>query len=247
MALDSENNLSTFPLKNFDRFISACKERNIGEVNITGTNTDPLLYKSIPKLVKALRDSINGVTVGIRTNGALAEKMIDQLKLFDKVSFSIHSTNPDVYRKIMGQGNVPNLSYLLPSLKRVKVNVVLCKENIENGDVFQTIEHLINSGVKTINLREPYGQPHVGDPMKSNGFISKETILGMPVYKIGNTKIVYWDVHYVEVESVNLYANGNVSEDYPITRGHDVTGNVSDQSHFPGGRIQEQWISLRRK
>lgn len=53
--------------------------------------------------------------------------------------------------------------------------------------------------------------------------------------------VTYWDVHYVEVESVNLYANGLVSETYPVTAGHHPTGFVLDQSHFGVGRQSEQW------
>jgi hypothetical protein len=50
------------------------------------------------------------------------------------------------------------------------------------------------------------------------------------------------DVHYVEVESVNLYANGQVSITYPITKGYDPSGEVLPQYRFPGGRIHEQWL-----
>lgn len=62
-------------------------------------------------------------------------------------------------------------------------------------------------------------------------------------------EIAYWDVHYVEVESVNLYANGVVSEDYPVTRGHDpIYGNVKDQGNYlKSGRQQEQWLSAKKK
>lgn len=53
--------------------------------------------------------------------------------------------------------------------------------------------------------------------------------------------MLYWDVHHVEVESVNLYANGRVSETYPITEGHSDKGFVNPQWMFPGGRLTEQW------
>lgn len=67
-------------------------------------------------------------------------------------------------------------------------------------------------------------------------------VLGMPSYNYRGMSVTYWDVHYVEVESVNLYANGSVSITYPITKGYDPSGLVLDQSHFPGGRIHEQWL-----
>ena len=47
--------------------------------------------------------------------------------------------------------------------------------------------------------------------------------------------------NYVAVESVNLYAQERISINYPITRGHDETGIVLDQSHFTNGRHTKQW------
>jgi pyruvate-formate lyase-activating enzyme len=254
MALDGENNLDTYPLKNFDKFVKACTDRSIGEVNLTGTNTDPLMYKHLPRLTQALREAIPGVKLGLRTNGALALKNMDEVRLFDKISFSIHSHDPVVYRKIMGQGTPPFLFDIMPKLsdKAVKINMVLCPENMKDDGWLESMLSFIGDGVKTINLREPYGQPHIGNPMESElakklGFERLADFLGMPQYEVGGAKVTYWDVHYVHVESVNLYANGNISEDYPVTRGHDVTGDVKDQSNFTGGRVRDQWITLKKK
>lgn len=246
MALDSENNLGTFPLVGIEHFVERCLDKSVTEVNLTGTNTDPLLYRHIPALRGYLENKIPGLKLGLRTNGALAISRIEDVKCFDKLSLSVHSLNEKIYRSIMGTGSVPDIQKILEltAPRPLKVNVVLCKENTETGDIWKTIDGLIAMGVKKINLREPYGQPTIGNPIKAPAF---DTILGMPRYQLGGCSVVYWDVHYVEVESVNLYANGNVSEDYPITRGHDPTGTVKDQSHFPGGRVQEQWITLRRK
>lgn len=247
MALDSENNLDTYPLVGMDRFLFRCRERSVREINLTGTNTDPLLYRHIGKLREQLDRNIPNLKFGLRTNGALAVSKIDDVKLFDKLSLSIHSLDETIYRSIMGSGSVPDVAKILEltAPRPLKVNVVLCKENTQTGDVWKTIKGLIGMGVEKINLREPYGQPKIGNPLKYSR--PTDMVLGMPRYQMGKCSVVYWDVHYVEVESVNLYANGNVSEDYPITRGHDVTGQVKEQSHFPGGRVQEQWINLKKK
>lgn len=70
---------------------------------------------------------------------------------------------------------------------------------------------------------------------------------GSPTYQFTRSlSITYWDVHYVEVESVNLYANGRISLDYPITRGHTDLGIVKDQSNFVHGRQVEQWVSKKQ-
>jgi hypothetical protein len=166
--------------------------------------------------------------------------------LFDKASISITSLDPHLYRKTMGQGTPPNVEKILRMSKfnDIKINIVLCPETVLTKDVFKTINKLIDMGVRTINLREPYGQPHIGDPME-HWFRNTSTTFGMPTYHHRGAWITYWDVHYVEVESVNLYANGVVSTTYPITKGHDpVTGTVKGQEHFTNsGRVCNQWLN----
>jgi hypothetical protein len=66
----------------------------------------------------------------------------------------------------------------------------------------------------------------------------------MPTYRWKDMLVTYWDVHYCEVESVNLYANGRVSLTYPITKGHDYRGKVIPQEQWGAehGRHVEQWV-----
>lgn len=254
MALDPYDNLSKENLDGFDVFIEKCKEKNIGEVNLTGSNTDPLLYKFQPQLIQKIRTLIPGVRIGLRTNGVLAAKNQELVKLYDKMSISITSLDPTIYKKTMGQGTPPNLKEILnikPEMD-IKINMVLCPETIESKDFYKTLRLLKKFGIKRVNLREPYGQPHIDDPLKNSSYEGikylKQT-LGMSTYSFGDMEITYWDVHYVEVESVNLYANGVVSEDYPVTRGHDpIYGNVKDQGKYlKSGRQQEQWLSIKKK
>jgi len=251
MALDPLNNLNVWPLKNIDYFIMACVSKGVNEVNITGSNTDPLLYKHTLKLKNYLQSKIPQLVFGVRTNGVLIKQRQDIWNAYDKASITVCSINPNTSMKMMG-GVSPDIREVL-SLSRgkdLKVNVVLGPENTgENvSDLVNTLDYLTSLGIKRINLREPYGQPHIGDPLANNCGSHPDIVLGMPVYHWlhnGNTcEVIYWDVHYVEVESVNLYANGKVSTTYPITKGHcDETGKVLDQSNFANaGRIREQWI-----
>jgi hypothetical protein len=229
MALDPLNNL----------------KKNIKEINVTGSNTDPLLYRHIYKLTWLLRQSIPGVRIGLRTNGVLIlSNHKDLWTLYDKVSISVTSLDPELYTQTMGMGTPPNLEKIIAMgpTKELKLNVVLCPETVQTGDIFQTIAKASDLGIKRINLREPYGQPCIGDPLK--GILKSETsTYGMPTYKWGSTLVTYWDVHFVEVESINLYANGIVSTTYPVSKGHcPDTGKVLDQGHFnQSGRIIEQW------
>jgi hypothetical protein len=145
---------------------------------------------------------------------------------------------------MMGSGKPPDLATILanhPNMD-IKINVVLGPENVNGGDIFKTLETLQGMNVRRVNLREPYGQPHIGDPLAKSPAKYVKQVLGMPSYDYRGMSVTYWDVHYVEVESVNLYANGKVSITYPITKGHDPSGTVLPQVFFPGGRIHEQWL-----
>jgi hypothetical protein len=246
MALDKENNLNQIP-KNIGKFLRECMERNVREICMTGTNTDPLLYKKTFELLDYIRYIMNNkVPLAIRTNAVLYDKQV--FGSYDKASITICSFDPEIYVKMMGSGKPPDLAMILanhPNMD-IKINVVMGPENVNGGkdvpDIFKTLEILQGMNVRRVNLREPYGQPHIGDPLAKSPATYVKQVLGMPNYNWGGVSVTYWDVHYVEVESVNLYANGKVSLTYPITAGHDPSGKVLPQIMFPGGRIQEQWL-----
>lgn len=247
MALDPLNNLKTFPLKGLDEFIEKCLEYNINEINITGTNTDPLLFNYTKELKEKLLEKIPNLIFGIRTNGVLSKAKSEVLKLYDKGSITICSFDDDIHKQMMGKGKPFQINEWLQFYKHftdLKINCVLGIENTETKDFLKTLDILNDFGIIKVNLREPYGQPNIGDPMKANGFISKTNVLGMPIYKFKNISVCYWNVHFVEVESVNLYANGNVSITYPITKGYDdILGDVKPQTEFKRGRNFKQWLS----
>ncbi len=251
MALDPLNNLNEWPLKNIDRFVEDCLLHNINEINVTGSNTDPLLYKHTKELRKYLEERIPDLKLGLRTNGALALRHPEIMDLYDKASLSIHSFNPAIYKKMMGEGTPPELEKILSIFgsKPLKINMVLGPENTNpthpfSSDLFSSLFYIskFSKKIKKVNLREPYGQPHIGDQLAQRLPRLKD-VYGMPCYMLGGLEVTYWDVHYVEVESVNLYANGNISILYPVTKGCDKeTGCVKGQEKWlKSGRQVEQW------
>lgn len=243
--LDPLINLDTWPLDNLGEFVRECKEKNVNEVNVTGSNTDPLLYKHTKKLRKRLDSEFDNLKMGIRTNGILAFEKPEIIDQYDKGSFSITTFDPDLYKKTMGQGTPPNVEEIVQSWPEMdwKANVVLCPETVVEKDILKSIEKFQKRGVKKVNLREPYGQPPLGNPLQEWGFEKDGEHFGMPYYMFGDLEVTYWDVHTVHVESVNLYANGEVSITYPVTEGHSPeNGKVEPQSEFEEfGRQKEQW------
>lgn len=245
MELDSYNTLNSFPLPSIDQFVQECLNKGITEINMTGSNTDPMLYKHTEKLRRYLEKKIPGLIFGIRTNAV--KRNYSLFQFYDKGSITICSFDPAIYKAMMGQGKPPNIEEIMTRTshwRSRKINVVLGPENL-GRDLFNTLNVLAQNKIEKVNLREPYGQPHVGNPLIGEfDRLQVEDTLGNPNYAWGEALVTYWDVHYTEVESVNLYANGVVSSTYPITKGHSKKGTVKDQSNFNHGRHREQWVSL---
>lgn len=242
MALDSYNTLDQWPLANMDAFVDECRANQVKEVCLTGTNTDPGLFKHHEAFTNLMRQVLPNAKLALRTNAAFYKREI--FKLYDKASITVCSMDQAIYNKMMGSGKPPDVAKIVrenPELD-LKVNVVLGPENIPNFDFIKTLHELANAGAKRVNLREPYGQPHVGNPFEKYKKFGE--VLGMPQYQFRGMSVVYWDVHYVQVESVNLYASGRVSITYPISKGHADTGEVHEQSYFPGGRVNQQWVQI---
>ena len=249
---DMNNNLGKEPLKGYGEFVEACKSRGVTEVNLTGSNTDPLLKQDLGSLVKRLKEDFE--VVGIRTNGArigLLEELLEEGAV-DKISISVTSMDPALYIKTMGPGKPPELSRIVDVCKKLgvdlKVNMVLCPE-VQELEFDQAMLAFYKAGVRRVNLREPYGQSRVGNPLEDSQ--EKGRIYGMPYYlyslepyhnRVDEMKVTYWDVHYCHVESVNLYADGTISHDYPISLGHSESlGEVHSQDKFRQGRQRLQW------
>lgn len=240
-GVDPLDTTSAWPLPGFDDFIGACRARPIRQVCLTGSNTDPSLYSQHERFAAAVRRELPGVALALRTNGVAIGKLRAIAPLYDKASVSITSLDPELYRATMGSGSPPDLEALLRLWSDVKVNVVLCPETA-GSDLLRTLRQLADAGVKRINVREPYGQPHLGDPMRGV-FPPHGTTLGCPSYRVGDAVVTYWDVHFTEVSSVNLFANGRVTEEYSVTLGHDARlGRVRDQGQFVHGRQHPQWV-----
>ena len=124
---------------------------------------------------------------------------------------------------------------------------MLCPETVADrgADLANTIGFAASNGISKINFREPYGQTHIGDPFAHITHPVK-SVFGNPCYEFAEVECTYWDVHYTEVESVNLYADGHVSIEYPVSLGHsEELGQVKDQSNFDQGRQAAQWIGTK--
>lgn len=245
MGVDHLNILDVYPVRGYRRFIQTCQDTETREVYLTGTNTDPTLYRHLPQLLEDLHGEAYFTKVGLRTNG-VSEVSDDVLSLITHMSLSCPSVDTKVYVENMGMGIPPDIGRWVRRCVRVgvalRVNVVLTPSVLPG--LMAYLKRLSSVGVQSVNLREPYGQSRVGNPLTRQEPIRYR--FGMPVYDIYGMDVMYWDVHYVEVESVNLYANGHVSVTYPVSKGHDFDkGVVRDQTQWGVGRQTMQWRGRR--
>jgi pyruvate-formate lyase-activating enzyme len=230
--LENHNSLNTAPedMAGLDKFIAEVKARGIHEVTLTGTNTDPLLYKHIAALAEYLRAEIPNLRLGIVTNGQKLWHWNSALaKTFSRVVLSVPTFDRDLYKTIEGGGHPPSMkawrSALIMSQPIFEVNVILLPEVLPG--LWRTIANLIGHKVPRVNLREPYGFQRAGNPMMPA--LPDTHIFGQPQYSMGNTVLTYWDVYRVQIQSVNLFANGTVTTDYAVTRGYHPEGKVIEQ------------------
>lgn len=244
MDLDSFDNLTTWPLKGLGKFLDECASHKVTQIFLTGTNTDPSLFRFHDYLTQIINSYFAyDIYVGMRTNGVRWRQL--DANNYDEISVSITSFNRAIYRETMGMGEPPDIEKIAKQFKGVlRANIILCPEILPH-DLFKTIDMLRDAGVVSVNVREPYGQPHIGNPFKQAPSGQR---FGMPMYMFDGIDVTYWDVHYVHVNSVNLYASGRVSLDYPVTKGHSENGLVEGQEKFKfSGRVRDQWLSQKKQ
>lgn len=223
------NTLGTWPLPGLDKFLQQAAELELSQVFLTGSDTEPALYEHHEELIWSTKLALGKVSVGIRTNGTRPHV----LSAYDEGSLSITSFDPELYRATMG-GEVPDVVDCLRRMSHLML--YMCLTPHTTISIHQDIVTACDLGFQKINLRELYGQPNVGNPLHNHpSYKYTGEFLGNPQYRhiAFDSIITYWDVHYTECTSLNLYANGRVSRTYSVTAGHDPSvGEVKPQLEF---------------
>jgi len=107
--LQSMSNLRQWPLTNLDAFIERMNATNTSSIIMTGTTTDPQLYKHESKLLDLLRSSIPQSHISLHTNGLLALSKLNVFNSYNTSTISLQSFNPETYATIHGVKSMPNL------------------------------------------------------------------------------------------------------------------------------------------
>ena len=216
----NQNNLDVFPPAGLDQLIARMWQEEIRQVVFTGTNTDPQLYRHEERLLNLLRSELPAtVRFSLHTNGRQALRKMDVFNQYDRATLSLPSFEPEVYFQMMGVRNPPDLSEVL---RRVHIPLkISCLVDGHNGpglpDFLYTCQQI---GVRRVVLRRLFGD--LGpwhswlDPIMAE-MQPTAPYRGNPVYQLDGMEVTLLDFGASQSRSINLFANGALSEHYLLT------------------------------
>ncbi|MFZ6027500.1 MAG: radical SAM protein [Chloroflexota bacterium] len=207
-------NLDEYPPRGLDAFLAALREKHVRQIVLTGTNTDPLCYRHLDRLLSYLRVQVPEGRFSLHTNGRLVERHIALVNRFDKVCISLPSFKPTTYRAMMGVTGVPRLPAILARCTvRVKLSCIVTEQNAPEMESYLATCHRM--GVRRVVLRKPFGEKFAAQAQLAS-------LLGHPtghfyscmVYAFKGMEVTLWDFVHTDIESINLFSTGEVSSNY---------------------------------
>jgi molybdenum cofactor biosynthesis enzyme MoaA len=211
----NRNNLHEFPPRNLDTFTELLRQHRMRQIVLTGTTTDPQLYRHEARLIAWLRERLPKVQLSLHTNGQRALTKIDVLNRYDRVSLSLPSFDPDTYEKMTGSRRVPALAAILQaSLIPVKVSCVVNEHNADQLDAF--LARCRELGVRRVVLRRLYGDHSHWRVLP--GPTPIRTYRNNPVYDYDGIEVTMWRFDATTSTSLNLFSDGTISDKYLLTR-----------------------------
>lgn len=211
----NRHNLNEFPLRNLDAFVELLRHHRVRQIILTGTTTDPQLYRREERLIRWLREQLPNAQISLHTNGQLALDKIDILNLYDRVSLSFPSFDPDTYERMTGSRRVPDLAAIVRAARvPIKVSCVINEHNA--GQAADFLAHCHEIGIRRLVFRQLYGDPRRWDVLSS--LTPTGTYRGNPVYDYDGMEVTYWNFYRTSSTSLNLFSDGTISSEYLLTR-----------------------------
>lgn len=209
-------NLDRFPLAGLDEFIQKLNRHRVRQVSITGANTDPQLYAHEERLIARLREGVPGVKLSLHTNGTLALKKIHTFNRYDRASVSLPSFIPETCRKMTGVDRILDLKGIIHASRiPLKISTLITDENI--AEIPDIITRCRNSGITRMSLRKLYGETREFNffpEQKPYHYFGEN-----PVYLMDGMEITVWDFSKTDLNCLNLFSNGVITEEYEICKG----------------------------
>ena len=213
------SNLNTYPPRNLEAFLKLIRQYGIRQLVLTGSNTDPQLYRyEGPLLVKLRRELSSGVQISLHTNGLQARHRMQIWNQYDRVTISIPSFDPGIYRRMMGSQKPPDLEAILRrSTVPVKVSCIVTSENKAEVPAFAS--RCARLGVHRLVLRKLFGealswQALLPELLADPRLLYSGSYRSNPVYRLEGMQVTLWDFNQTRSRSINLFSSGWISEEY---------------------------------
>lgn len=216
---------------NFEKFLLICKQDGIKKLYLTGQTADGLQYKYIAQLNSHLKSL--GFEIGLRTNGYLAEKKMNDIATFNcGIGYSIHSLNPETNFKIMGRRDIPNWDYILNnSGDRVRVSIVLNRYNI--NEIYDLLDYLatfpkvryiqmrrISTDTRYDYLKEDINLYEEFYASFKENFTKNGEFYAAQKYDYKGKEVDFWRTVETSIGSYNYFTDGNYSTNYFVVEGY---------------------------
>jgi len=211
----NRDNLDEFPLRNLDAFLALLRRHRVDQVVLTGTTTDPQLYRHEAHLLGRLREQLPGVRISLHTNGQLALKKLDVFNRYDRVAISLPSFAPDTYEQMTGSRRVPDLQEIL-RLARVPVKVSCLIDSPNAGQLDTLLARCCELGIRRVVLRQLYGDARRW--AFPAALVPVGGYRGNPVFDYRGVEVTYWNFGDSTSTSLNLFSDGTISAEYLLTR-----------------------------
>ena len=209
------DNLGVYPPLGIDAFIDTVNRERITQVVLTGTVTDPQLYRHEARLLALLRARLHSAArFSVHTNGVLALRKIDVFNQYDRACISFPSFVPETYERLMGSRRVPDLAAILRASRiPVKVSSVVNEHNA--GEVRQFVSECRRIGVRRLVFRQLYGETRCWNILQDLPVV--RMFKGNPVMDFHGMEVTRWDFDQSECRSINLFADGRLGTSYLLT------------------------------
>jgi MoaA/NifB/PqqE/SkfB family radical SAM enzyme len=210
------SNLDLWPLRGLDGFIAAVNQHQVPQIVLTGTTTDPQLYRHEARLIATLRARLHpGAQLSVHTNGVRALRRMSVFNGYDRACISFPSFVPQTYERLMGSPRVPDLAAILRMARiPVKVSAVVNEHNAPELDSF--VAECRRIGVRRLVIRRLYGDSRRWDVLRDLREVRR--FRGNRVLDAGGMEVTFWDWEGSDLRSLNLFADGTLGTSYLLVR-----------------------------
>lgn len=226
--------------KKFDEYLNLCHSKNIKKIYLTGQNTDPLLYSFLKELIEYLKEK--GFQVGIRTNGYLALSKMSIINCLNgSFSLSIHSLVSETHEKNTKVKSIPNWNKIIPMVK-VPLRVAIVVNRFNESEIFSILKYLSDfQNIRYIQLRcvatdtrydelkdDIRAYENVKNKIEDNYKCEKEFYTSK-IYNIYGKEVDLWRTVQTDINSLNYFTEGIISDDYFIIEGYNKEKGISEK------------------